>query len=88
MALMRLPLRPPDQRGLPHLETAAPRLPPVAWRQPSPAPRLGDIAAIMPDQPLPLAADKGDRQITAAERRSLHRKAAAVIIREPVRRRH
>ena len=44
-----------------------------------------DLAALALDQPLPFAADKDDRQITAAERRFLHGKAEPIIAYEPVR---
>src|SRR5215469_3810800 len=50
----------------------------------SPRGPLRHIAASLPDQPLPLAADMQHREIACAERRAFDWKAAALEMGEPV----
>jgi hypothetical protein len=45
---------------------------------------FGKVAAILPDQPFPFAADVQHREITRAERRFLDWKAAMLSVCEPV----
>src|SRR5882757_2087914 len=49
----------------------------------SPRRAFAHVAASLPDQPLPFAADMQNGKITGAERRPFNRKAALLVLCEP-----